>query len=165
MSREVFDYVGQHNQNQVVRRINVSLSAKTFGEVCGIYYGPRTWHAYKVSKEREPVWQCQKRTACGTPHDYDERLGMALDGAVRNFWDKRQDIIEVLENILGIQVSQYIGDAFSDRNNMGIIVEKIIVRKVKWHNFTFIDGSKFKYGLGDWTSKGSPAGRRGRAEK
>lgn len=107
----------------------------------------------------------RKGEACGTPHVYDELLEMALDAAVRNFLDKRQDIIEVLGNILGVQVSQHIGDAASDRNDMGMIVEKIIVRKDRRLDFTFIDGSKFKYELGDWTPKGSPAGRRKKAKK
>jgi hypothetical protein len=72
--------------------------------------------------------------------------------------------MEVLDNILGIDVSQYIEDAVSDRNDMGMIIEKIIVRKDRRLDFTFIDGSKFEYELGDWTPKGSPAGRRKRTK-
>lgn len=96
---------------------------------------------------------------------YDELLRMALAAAVRNYLDKQSDIIKVLENILGIDVSRYIGDVVSDRNDMGMIIEKIIVRKDRRLDFTFIDGSRFEYELGDWTPKGSPAGRPGRAEK
>ncbi|ERK34949.1 hypothetical protein I131_13370 [Enterococcus faecium CRL1879] len=165
VSREVFDYVGHHLPNQVVRRSNVPLSAKMFCEICGNYYGPRTWHAYKGSKERERVWQCQKRTACGTPHVYDELLGDGTRCSGEEFLDKRQDIIEVLEDFLGIQIGQYIGDVSSDRNDMAMIIEKIIVRKNRWLDFTFIDGSRFEYELGVWTPKGSQAGSPERAKK
>lgn len=155
-------------QKQVVRRSNVPLSAKIFCEVCGSSYGPRTWHTgnknSKQYKHRARVWHCHKLTACGTFHVYDEPLEMALDAAVRDFWDKRQDIMEVLEDILGVDVSQNIRDVSSDRNDVGMIVEKIIVRKDRRLDFTFIDDSGFEYELGDWTPRGSPAGRRKRAK-
>lgn len=91
--------------------------------------------------------------------------GMALDGSGEEFLDKRQDIIEVLEDFLGIQIGQYIGDVSSDRNDMAMIIKKIIVRKNRWLDFTFIDGSRFEYELGVWTPKGSSAGSPERVKK
>ena len=71
----------------------------------------------------------------------------------------------MLEDFLGIQIGQYIGDVSSDRNDMAMIIEKIIVRKNRWLDFTFMDGSRFEYELGVWTPKGSPAGSPESAKK
>lgn len=154
VSKEVFDFVGKKLQSQIIRRASVPFSGKIFCGVCGERFGPRPWHAYKDSLHKATVWQCKKRTACGTPHIYDEYLGLLLDGVMRQVFMERGDLVEQLSNILEADIRPYLADFHcAERAEVSVIVEKMVVKKNNRLEAKLIDGSTLVVEISGWSPK------------
>ena len=147
VSKEVFEYVGQKLQSQTVRRASVPLSGKIFCGVCGERFGPRTWHATKPKdknyKYRTRVWQCKQLTTCSAPHIYDDQLGAMLDETIRQVFRQRDNLIEILNGVLGFDVGARISEfKIVSREEVAMIIEKAIVTKWTGVRLILIDGSE-----------------------
>lgn len=152
ISKEVFDYVGKKLQNQTIRMASVPLSGKIFCGVCGQRFGPRPWHAYKDGHQKATVWQCRKRTACETPHIYDDHLRLLLNEIIRQVFRESINLVEQLSDILETNLTPYLEDFHCvARADVSMIVERIIVKKDRELDFTFVDGSELKLVMGVWT--------------
>lgn len=146
VSREVFDYVqtlsltGRTVDNPVCRKITC--------QECGNYYGPRTWHAYKLKRKQKSchkakVWKCRTRTTCGTPHIYDGHIGVILSDIIRLILQMREDLSEVLNEILGFDVDGKSAEfKIGSRDDVAMIIEKIVVSKDRKLMITLLDGSE-----------------------
>ncbi|MFC4770613.1 hypothetical protein [Enterococcus hermanniensis] len=100
---------------------------------------------------------CKHLTACGTPHIYDEHLGLMLSTVVRQILMQREDIIGKLSEILGMEIGQHL-NVFRcvNRADVAMNIEKILVRKDRILEVRLIDGTEFNVEMDEWT----PSNRR-----
>ena len=160
--RELFDYV--QTLPLTGRATHDPMGKKIICQECGSCYGLRTWHASnpkdKQYKYRARVWQCKQLTACSAPHLYDEQLVKMLDEAIRQVFSQRGDLIEVLSDILGFDVSEKITEfKTGSREDVALIIEKIVVGKDRSLIFMSIDGCEVELLMDTWTPTSDRIGR------
>lgn len=139
VSKELFDAVQEISKNSVRKNSINQFSSKLICDVCGSFYGSRTWHAYKDknAKYKAKVWQCQKLTKCGTPHIYDDKLGHTIGKAIRLKVNEDKE----LSLVIGTD------EILVNRIDASIIINKVTVKNERLLIFEFLDGSKFEADL------------------